>query len=75
MIVNLSDAQRREALGEVMNDKLDVILEYVADIPVMKQDIAILKEDVSELKDDMKVVKAVLRDHESDIRYLKTKVA
>lgn len=74
-MIDLTDKERREVLGEVMMDELRIIREYVSDIPVMKKDIATLKEDVSELKSDMKTVKTVLRDHERDIKYLKTKVA
>lgn len=74
-MISLNDEERREVLGEILMDELKAIHECVADIPVIKADIAMLKEDVSELKDDMKVVKVVLRDHEKDIRYLKTKVA
>lgn len=45
------------ALKEDFDHKIDAVLEYVKDIPQMKEDIAVLKEDVSGLKEDVSVLK------------------
>lgn len=72
---DLTDNEERQVLGELLKDKLDVILEYVSDIPAIKKDVHRLKVDVDELKTDVKVIKAVVREHDVDIQWLKTKVA
>lgn len=59
---SLSDNERKTVLGEVLHDQLQVIIEYVSDIPVIKKDIRILKSDVGVLKTDVKIIKAVVTD-------------
>jgi hypothetical protein len=65
---DLSDEERREALGEVLADELKAILEYVKDIPQIKEDLTIVKIDVANLKEKFNM-------HEADIRYLRSKFA
>ena len=69
---SLDDDERRAILGEVLADQLQVILEYVSDIPEMKRDIAVLKTDVTELKSDMKIVKLTLIDNDRRLERLET---
>lgn len=70
----LSDDEEKRLLGEILSDKLQVILEYVEDIPAIKKDVRTLKTDVAELKSDMKVVKAVLTDHSQQLDYHETRI-
>lgn len=53
----MRDNDRYQVLLENMNSKFDTIMEYVQDIPVMKEDIAVLKTDVGILKDDVAILK------------------
>lgn len=59
---SLSNDERREVLGEVLHDELKAILEYVKDMPVLRQELHQVQADVAELKQDMKVVKAAVTD-------------
>ena len=59
---SLNDDERKEVLGEVLADELKTILEYVKDVPVIKQKVDKLEEDMTEVKSDMKVVKAAVTD-------------
>jgi hypothetical protein len=59
---SLSDDERRGILGEVLHDELQAILEYVKDMPVLRQELHQVQADVAELKQDMKVVKAAVTD-------------
>lgn len=72
---DMSDEDRKAVFGEAILDELKVIREYLTDIPVIKKDVAVLKDDVAVLRQDMKVVKAVLSEHDTDIRMLKQKLA
>jgi hypothetical protein len=54
-----------------MNYKFDVILEYVRDIPEMKQDIHELKERMDKNDRDHETMMALLRAHSQDIESLK----
>jgi hypothetical protein len=65
---SLSDDESRQVLGEVLADQLKAILEYVSEIPGIKEDIRSIKERLTSLeyKFDM---------HEADIGYLMKKVA
>ena len=71
----MDDKMRKEVLGEVLMGELKVIREYVQDIPAIKQDVAVIKDDVETLKTDMNAVKAVIREHDQEIKLLKEKVA
>ncbi len=51
-----------DVLLEQLVDQNKAILEYVGELPTMKEDIVGLKQDVAELKSDMKVVKAAVTD-------------
>lgn len=78
--------QRREVLKEDENSKLDLILEYVMDIPKMKEtmekqgqrmektetDIAIIKIDLKKIdsKLDQKASRVEFREHERRITAL-----
>ena len=77
---NLDDEDRKAVLGEVLMDELKVILEYLEDVPIIKQKVTRLESDVGELKADMKVVKAAITDqsrqsHDLDRRLTALEVA
>ena len=59
---------RTQILLEDMNSKFDMIMEYVKDIPDMKQDISELKQTTNRHDTDLQDIKAVLKDHSLQIR-------
>jgi hypothetical protein len=65
---DLSDKDRRDVLGEVLADQLQLILEYVQEIPAIKADVAQLKVDVAALK-------RIVQNHELDIRFIRRHLA
>jgi hypothetical protein len=56
------DQRHHEILHEKHQDSLDAILEYVRDIPSMKEDISELKSEVRSLKFDVKLLQFDMRD-------------
>jgi hypothetical protein len=60
-------------LHEDLDDKLDVILEYVKDIPDIKGRLIKVEEKVDALTVEMRLVKGVIREHSADITELKSK--
>jgi 2-phospho-L-lactate guanylyltransferase (CobY/MobA/RfbA family) len=71
----MEDEMRKEVLGEVLMDELRVIREYVEDIPIIKKKVTKLESDMEEVKTDVKAIKAVVREHDREIRILKQKTA
>ncbi|MGH7236927.1 MAG: hypothetical protein ACREGF_00135 [Candidatus Saccharimonadales bacterium] len=70
-----SDEDLKRVAGikdELVNDKLDIVLEVVSDIQVR---VVNLEEDVDELKSDMKVVKAAVTDTSREVHELDRRVA
>lgn len=61
-------------LLEHMNDKFDLMMEYVREIPAIKQDISEVKGEVATIKRDLMVVKTVVSDNSRDIAELKIKI-
>jgi hypothetical protein len=70
----LSDDEEKQLLGEILSDKLQAILEYVEDVPVIKQKVTRLGEDMVEVKADIKVIKAVLTDHNRQLDNHETRI-
>ncbi len=70
----MRDDDRTQVLLEDMNGKFDAIMEYVSDIPVMKEDIAVLKDDVAVLKEDVAVLKTDVAILKTDVGELKSEV-
>lgn len=68
---DMSDEDRKAVFGEAILDELKAIREYLTDIPVMNKKIDVLDEKVNALQLSDNVTKAVLREHEADIRMLK----
>lgn len=66
---------RKEVLGEVLLDELKAIREYVEEIPEMKKTLSKMDGRLENLETDMSAVNAVLHGHETDLKYLKHKVA
>ena len=61
---SLSDSEQREVLGEVLADQLQAILEYVQEIPFIKQ-------EISDIKDRLTSVEQIVKRHEVDIRQIR----
>ena len=61
---SLDDNERREVLGGVLADELKVILEYVKDIPLIKQ-------DTREIKKRLTSVERIENAHEFDIKQIR----
>jgi hypothetical protein len=74
-MLNMDDDTRKDVLGEAIMDELKAIREYVEDIPEIKKDIKDLQVRATRVEEGMNVIKAVVREHESDIRILKQKTA
>jgi len=72
---SLNDDERKEVLGEVLADELKVIREYVQDVPAVKQELHQVKATVEDISDRLTVIEYVVKDHESELRLLKRKVA
>lgn len=70
----MKESARMVVLFEEMNIKFDAILEYVKDIPDIKQRLIRLEGDVRELKADMAIIKPLIREHSRDIAWLKARV-
>ena len=70
---SLSDEEEKQVLGEVLKDKLDAILEYVKDMPVVKEEVHQVHATVNEISDRLNVVESVVKEHETDLKKLKGK--
>ena len=70
-MVDLSDEERKDVLGEVLADQLKAIFEYVKDIPGMKRDLNDLKQKSDVIDNRLIVVEAVARAHEVELRFIK----
>ncbi len=66
------DNSRTQVLMEEMRSQNEAILEYVQDIPKIKNRLTAVESDVAEIKSDVKVIKGVIRVHSVDIE-LKSK--
>jgi DNA repair ATPase RecN len=65
---SLSDDERRQVLGEVLSDQLQAILEYVQEIPFIKQ-------EIHEVKERLTSVEQIVKGHEVDIRQIRQHLA
>ena len=64
---SLSEEQEKQVLGELLADKLQAILEYVSEIPS-------IKEDIKTIKSDLKNLSEKVDGYGVDIRYLQKAV-
>jgi hypothetical protein len=71
----MDDEMQKGVLGEVLMDELKAIREYVQEIPNIKKTVESIDGRLSFVETDVKVIKAVVREHDSEIRELKQKVA
>lgn len=71
----MNDDMRKEVLGEVLMDELKAIHEYVKDIPLIKKTVGEIDERLKTVETDVKVIKAVVREHDKEIKVLQQKVA
>ena len=88
-MISLTDKERLEVLGEVFTDELQVIREYLSDIPVIKKKIEKLEsvaEEHSQLLHahsyEFSLIRKGLRSHDArieantqDIAWIKQKLA
>lgn len=58
----LSDKQEKQALGEILKDKLDAIMEVVSDVPHIKRQVGAIDKRLKSVESDVKVIKAVVTD-------------
>jgi hypothetical protein len=65
---SLSDDEKKEVLGEVLSDQLQAILEYVQEIPLIKQ-------KLYEVDNRLIEVERVVKIHELDIRQIRQQFA
>ena len=72
---SLNDDERRDVLGEVLADELKVITEYVKEVPSVKNELHQVHATVNEINDRLTTIEAVVREHETDIKHLRGKVA
>jgi hypothetical protein len=70
----MRDSARMLVLHEEMNDKFNVIMEYVRDIPEIKQRVTRLEEDLGVVGLDVSVIKNVVKQHSKDIADLKARL-
>lgn len=69
----MSSVDEKSVSNEDLNDKLDVILEYVSEMPDIKIRLTNIEEDIVVIKSDVQVIKGVIRVHTSDIADHKSK--
>ena len=74
-MLNLSDDEEKQVLGEVLKDKLDAILEYVKDMPEVKEEVHQVHAIVDDTKERLSVIELVVKGHETDIKKLKSNTA
>jgi len=72
---DLTDDERKEALGELLMDELKVIREYLQDLPAMKRDLHDVKETVARIEAQQHVTDAVVRAHDDDLKELRQQAA
>jgi len=71
---SLSDDERMAVLGDVSDD-LKAILEYVKEVPVLRQELHQVHAAVNDISERLHVIEYVVKEHESDINQLKRRVA
>lgn len=81
-MIDLTDDERREALGELLMDELKAIREGIDQLNGLPTQVQVVDTRLSSVEGDVTVIKAAVTDiskhvheHEKDIRYLKTKFA
>jgi hypothetical protein len=72
---SLDDSERKVVLGSVLADELKVILEYVKDVPAIKQELHRVKATVDDTHEKLTLFEHVVKEHETDLKALKQKVA
>lgn len=72
---SLNDDERKDVLGEVLADELKAIREYVEDVPKVKEEVHQVHAKVDDIDDRLKVIEAVVKHQETDIRKLKKQAA
>ncbi len=70
-MLSLGDDEEKQVLGEVLKDKLEAILEYVKDVPVIKEEVHQVRASTNEIHDRLTVIEHVVKGHNKDIKKLK----
>ena len=70
----MNESARILVLFEEMNGKFDPIMEYVKDIPDIKNRVMKLEEDMETVKSDLFVIKHIIKQHSQDINELKARL-
>lgn len=60
------------ALKEDFDHKVDAVMEYVKDIPPMKEKQEMMFDTMGQMAEDITVIKEVVKDHSTEIQRLKT---
>lgn len=72
---SLNDDERKDILGEVLSSELQAILEYVKDMPALRQELHQVHATVDNLSERFTVVEHAVRGQETDLTTLKRKLA
>ncbi len=68
-----SDNMRTQVLMEELRSQNEAVLEYVKDIPEIKDRLTKVEEKIDGLAVEMRLVKGVVREHSADMTELKSK--
>ncbi len=68
---SLNEDEQRQVLGEVLADQLKVILEYVQEIPGIKQKLYEVDDRLINVENRLIVIEYIVKVHEADIKYLR----
>lgn len=72
---SLNDDERKAVLGEVLSDELKAILEYVKEVPALRQELHQVHATVNDISERLHVIEHVVKEHESEIKHLKPRAA
>ncbi len=72
---SLNDDEQKAVLSEVMSSQLQAILEYVKEIPAIKQELREVREIAETTRGDASVIKKVVVAHKSDLTKVKRRLA
>lgn len=67
----MEDRNYTNAILEDINGKFDAVMEYVKDIPEIKQRVTRLEEKFDNIENRTEVIESVVKEHSRDIAELK----
>lgn len=74
-MINLTDKERLEILGEAFMDELKVIREYLSDIPIIKQRLSNIEVRLDKIEYRLENVERLVIEHDKDLTIIKQKLA